>query len=114
MAGSKRSRGALEGDEVHQRGDEEGDSECKSAKAIRLLREVTTLLSETTDQPSKHVATGPVRLGHQVVLFIVLSLTPSRDAISSDLNPRSNKNMSSSLKIIKRGLPLSPVAVNSA
>ena len=62
MANHKRGRGALDayGDEMHPRGDEEGDSECKSAKAIRLLREVTTLLSETTDQPSKHVATGQV------------------------------------------------------
>ena len=60
MADHKRGRGELDGDEIHPRGDEEGDSECKSAKAIRLLREVTTLLSETTDQPSKHVATGPL------------------------------------------------------
>ena len=60
MADHKRGRGELDGDEIHPRGNEEGDSECKSAKAIRLLREVTTLLSETTDQPSKHVATGQV------------------------------------------------------
>ena len=53
MADNKRDRGVLDRDEMHGRGDEEGDSECKSAKAIRLLREVTTLLSETTDQPSK-------------------------------------------------------------
>ena len=46
-------RGVLEGDE-------EADSECKSVKAIWLLREVTTLLSQTTDQPSKHVAKGQV------------------------------------------------------
>ena len=56
MADHKRRRGVLDGDEMHPRGDEEGDSESKSAKAIRLLREVTTLLSETTDQPSKPVA----------------------------------------------------------
>lgn len=58
MADAKRARGALEGQEMHPRGDEEGDSECKSAKAIRLLREVTTLLSETTDQASRHIARG--------------------------------------------------------
>ena len=58
MADNKRARGALEGDEMHPRGDEEGDSECKSAKAIRLLREVTTLLSDTTDQASRQVARG--------------------------------------------------------
>ena len=60
MADNKCGRGALEGDEMHPRGNEEGDSECKSAKAIRLLREVSTLLSQTTDQPSKHVATGQI------------------------------------------------------
>ena len=49
MADSKRSRGALECDEVYQRGDEEGDLECRNAKAIRLLRKVITLLCETTD-----------------------------------------------------------------
>ena len=63
MADHKRGR---DGVEMHPRGDEEGDSECKSAKAIRLLREVTTLLSETRDQPSKHIATGQV--GPQVFL----------------------------------------------
>ena len=60
MVDSKRARGTLEGDPMHQRGNEKGDSECKSAKAIRLLCEVTTLLSQTTDQPSKHVSTGQV------------------------------------------------------
>ena len=44
MADHKGGRGALNGDEVHPRGDEEGDLECKSAKGIRLLREVTILL----------------------------------------------------------------------
>ena len=38
---NKRGRGALEGDKMHPRGDEESDLECKSAKAKRLLREVT-------------------------------------------------------------------------
>ena len=60
MADHKRGRGVLDGDEMHPRGDEEGDSEYKRVKAIRLLREVTTLLSETTDQTSKHVAAGQV------------------------------------------------------
>ena len=32
-------RGTLEGDEMYPRGREEGDLECKRAKAIRLLRE---------------------------------------------------------------------------
>ena len=32
-------RGTLKGDEMYPRGGEEGDLECKSAKAIRLLRE---------------------------------------------------------------------------
>ena len=36
---NKSGRGALEGDEMRSMDDEEGDSECKSAKAIRLLRE---------------------------------------------------------------------------
>ena len=36
---NKSGRGALEGDDMHPMGDEEGNSECKSAKAIRLLRE---------------------------------------------------------------------------
>ena len=36
---NKSGRGALVGDEMHPIGDEEGNSECKSAKAIRLLRE---------------------------------------------------------------------------
>ena len=36
---NKSGRGALEGDEIHPRGHEQGDSGCKSAKAIRLLRE---------------------------------------------------------------------------
>ena len=36
---NKSGRGALEGDEMHPMRDEEGDLECKSAKAIRLLRE---------------------------------------------------------------------------
>ena len=36
---NKSGRGALEGDEMHPMGDEDADSECKSAKAIRLLRE---------------------------------------------------------------------------
>ena len=50
MADHKRGRGELDGDEIHPRGDEEGDSECKSAKAIRLLREVTTVLKMVTGQ----------------------------------------------------------------
>ena len=32
-------RGTLEGDEMYLRGREEGDLECKRAKAIPLLRE---------------------------------------------------------------------------
>ena len=36
---NKSGRGALEGDKMHPRGDEEGDLECKSAKTKRLLRE---------------------------------------------------------------------------
>ena len=82
MADSKRSRGALEGDELHQRGDEEGDSECKSAKAIRLLREVTTLLSETTDEPSKHVAKGQVgALGSNALHNFRTLFSPYRQSI---------------------------------
>ena len=63
MADHKRGRGVLDGDEVRPRGDEEGDSECKSAKAIRLLREVTILLSEKTD--SRANMSQQVRLEHQ-------------------------------------------------
>ena len=36
---NKSGRGALEGDKMHPRGDEEGVLECKSANAKRLLRE---------------------------------------------------------------------------
>ena len=60
MVDHKHGRDALDGDEMHPGGNEEVSSECKSAKAIRLLREVTTLLSNTTDQLNKHVAAGQV------------------------------------------------------
>ena len=33
-----------EGNEMHQTGDEEGDLECKSMRAIQLLHEVTPFL----------------------------------------------------------------------
>ena len=36
---NKSGRGTLEGDKMYPKGDEEGDLECKSAKAKRLLRE---------------------------------------------------------------------------
>ena len=41
----------------------------------------------------------------------MLLLTPSRDAISLDLNPKSNENLSWPFEIIKRGLYLSLVPV---
>ena len=41
MADHKRWRGTLDGDGVHSRRDEDGNLESKSAKAIRLLREVS-------------------------------------------------------------------------
>ena len=75
MADKKRGRGVLDGDEMHPRGDEEDDSECKRAKAIRLLREITTLLSETTDQPSKHVASGQVEASARKAFAQYLLLT---------------------------------------
>ena len=81
MADHKRGRGALDSDEVHLRGDEEGNSERKSAKAIRVVREVTILLHQTTDQPGKHVTAGarfskvPKLFGHTSgdIIFIVSS-----------------------------------------
>ena len=51
MAENKLARGALEGDEMHQIGYEEADAGCKSAKAIRLLREVTTVQSKNNARP---------------------------------------------------------------
>ena len=95
MADHKRGRGVPDGDEMHPRGDEEDDSECKSAQAIRLLREVTTLLSETTDQPSKHVATGQVaasaskhftQLLHNICSYCQLGLSLS-SSVPTKKNP---------------------------
>ena len=60
--------------EYTQGENEDGNLESKSAKAIRLLREVSILLRETTDQPRKHVTTGQV--GTTCAQYLLLTINP--------------------------------------